>query len=190
MQQPHILALDFDGVLCDGLQEYFQTACRTYQQVWSAASLSQLAERFYRLRPVIETGWEMPVLLRALVLGVADTEILANWSAIAQPLVEDAGLDPRDLAQRLDTTRDRWLQTDLAGWLSLHRFYPGIREQLQTWLAAGTPELFIITTKEGRFVQQLLSEQGIMLPATSIFGKEVKQPKAATLRQLQAAAAV
>jgi hypothetical protein len=42
----------------------------------------------------------------------------------------------------------------------------------------------IITTKEGRFVRQLLHQQHVDLPESQIFGKEVRQPKAQTLRNL------
>ncbi|NET61482.1 MAG: HAD family hydrolase, partial [Symploca sp. SIO2E6] len=66
-----IIALDFDGVLCDGLLEYFQASWYTYCQVWNPDSQKppeDLAQKFYPLRPVIETGWEMPVLVRALIL--------------------------------------------------------------------------------------------------------------------------
>ncbi|HEY9710356.1 MAG TPA: hypothetical protein V6D48_19270, partial [Oculatellaceae cyanobacterium] len=45
-------------------------------------------------------------------------------------------------------------------------------------------QLFIVTTKEGRFVKQLLQEQGIQLPEDRIIGKECKRPKHQTLRQL------
>ena len=31
---PKILALDFDGVICNGLKEYFQTTVRTYQKAY------------------------------------------------------------------------------------------------------------------------------------------------------------
>ena len=34
IKTPTVLALDFDGVLCNGLSEYFQTAWRTYSQFW------------------------------------------------------------------------------------------------------------------------------------------------------------
>jgi phosphoglycolate phosphatase-like HAD superfamily hydrolase len=45
-------------------------------------------------------------------------------------------------------------------------------------------ELVIISTKEGRFIQQLLAQQGLELAANRILGKEIKQPKYETLRQL------
>ena len=31
---PDVLALDFDGVLCDGMREYFETSRRTYAKAW------------------------------------------------------------------------------------------------------------------------------------------------------------
>ena len=64
---PTILALDFDGVICDGLIEYFQTAWRTYCQIWKPVETvpdPDLALSFYRVRPAIETGWEMPLNYR------------------------------------------------------------------------------------------------------------------------------
>ncbi|TVP61412.1 MAG: HAD family hydrolase, partial [Nodularia sp. (in: Bacteria)] len=45
-------------------------------------------------------------------------------------------------------------------------------------------KLYIVTTKEGRFVQQLLQREGVNLLRSTIFGKEVKRPKYETLREL------
>jgi hypothetical protein len=44
--------------------------------------------------------------------------------------------------------------------------------------------LYVITTKEGRFVQKLLADQGLELDRENIIGKEIKQPKYLTLQQL------
>jgi phosphoglycolate phosphatase-like HAD superfamily hydrolase len=182
---PCILALDFDGVICDGLIEYFATTQRTYEQLWQQdRNLEELAQSFYRLRPVIETGWEMPILLRSLVLGVSEAEIFSNWSAIADNIVRAEKVDRTTVSQKLDRVRDNWIQEDLAGWLSLHRFYPGIIDRLRQILNSPI-QLYIVTTKEGRFVQQLLKQQAIELPAAQIIGKEVKRPKYETLRMLK-----
>ena len=71
MAIPNILALDFDGVLCDGMREYFETTRRTYLKVWPTDIVpgEDLFPAFRTLRPVIMTGWEMPILLRAIVHG-------------------------------------------------------------------------------------------------------------------------
>jgi phosphoglycolate phosphatase-like HAD superfamily hydrolase len=189
-QLPDILALDFDGVVCDGLREYFVTTKEAYQQIWLEEVAESFAPSFYRLRPVIETGWEMPILLRALVLGVSETEILNDFQAIARQITEREGLSKQALVNQLDGVRDEWIQHNLADWLSLHRFYPGVIEQLRQLINSPNPtnssiQLYIVTTKEGRFVKQLLQQQGIDLPAAQIIGKESKRPKYETLRILR-----
>ncbi|NER84344.1 MAG: HAD family hydrolase [Leptolyngbya sp. SIO1D8] len=186
MTAPTLLALDFDGILCDGLIEYFQTAWKAYCQLFNRADPEPpagLAERFYPLRPVIETGWEMPLLLHALLQGVEDAAMLDHWPTLVQNILKETGIQPDAAMAVVDGTRDNWIQTDLEGWLSLHRFYPGVIERLQQAIAAGVYPV-IISTKEGRFIQALLAQAGVELAATQIIGKEIKQPKTETLRQL------
>ncbi|MBE9004549.1 HAD family hydrolase [Fortiea sp. LEGE XX443] len=184
---PTILALDFDGVICDGLIEYFEVAWRTYCAIWSPVNDTppddDLALRFYRLRPVIETGWEMPLLIKALLEGVSDEQILQEWVTITPQILLNDKLQAREIGAKLDHLRDDWIATDLDGWLSLHKFYPGVIEKIKLTLDSDV-QLFIVTTKEGRFVQQLLQQEGVNLPSAAIFGKEVKRPKYEILREL------
>lgn len=185
-QRPALLALDFDGVICDGLIEYFQTAWQAYTRIWTPAnstSPDQLASRFYKLRPVVETGWEMPVLLRALLMGASEDEVLQQWAAMRQQYIDMEGLDADAVMAQVDGVRDEWIARDLEDWLAQHRFYPGVIERLKS-LLLGSIEVAIVTTKEGRFVKQLLKQEGIALSDDQIFGKEVGQPKHQTLRQL------
>ena len=183
---PTILALDFDGVICDGLIEYFETAWRTYCQIWSHSSETpppNLAYIFYRLRPVIETGWEMPVLIRALLLEIPEAKIWQEWATIAQQLLAESGLIAADIGKKLDQIRDEWINADLDDWLSLHRFYPGVVEKVRE-LVTSPVQPVIITTKEGRFVSQLLQQQGVKMPNEWIIGKESKRLKHQIIREL------
>ena len=184
---PKLLALDFDGVICDGLIEYFATTKKTYHKIWQADSSTitdEFAEVFSQLRPVIETGWEMPVLLRSLVLGITPDTILSQWHLIRDQIITQENLDTKLLSETLDKTRDDCINNNLDDWLSLHRFYPGILAQLQQIINSDC-HCYIVTTKEGRFVKQLLKKQGIELPANNIIGKECKRPKYETLRLLR-----
>lgn len=184
---PSILALDFDGVLCDGLIEYFQTAWRTYCQIWSPSSLTppdDMAPIFYRLRPVIEVGWEMPVLIRALVLAIPEEKILHDWPSVAQQILLEGNLSAGDIGVKLDSLRDEWIETDLETWLGLHRFYPSVVEKMRSLLADSSVQPIIVTTKEGRFVRQLLQQQQIEMRDEWIIGKECKRPKHQILREL------
>jgi phosphoglycolate phosphatase-like HAD superfamily hydrolase len=187
LNAPQTLALDFDGVLCDGLLEYFQTSWRAYRQTWLTSTHTppdRLADSFYRLRPVVASGWEMPVLLRAIIKGFSEADILQQWQIVRTRIVADEDLNPKILGLRVDTIRDQWIGEDLTEWLSLHRFYPGVSQQLQQWLRADL-NLLIITTKESRFVQKLLDRENIPLPSDRIFGKDRQLPKAEVLRNLQ-----
>ena len=181
-----ILALDFDGVVCDGLIEYFATAWRTYCQIWLPSSYTpsaEIAASFYRLRPVIETGWEMPILIKALVEGISEQEILHQWGEISQSLLQKDKLIAADIALKLDQIRDEWISTDLESWLNLHRFYPGVVEKMQN-VSDRNIHIMIITTKEGRFVRQLLQQQGVEIPEHCIIGKESQRPKHQILTEL------
>ena len=184
---PGSLAFDFDGILCNGLREYFQTAWRVYCDIWgelNAQPPEGLAERFYKLRPVVEVGWEMPVVLRATMTGFSDDEVLADWHRVRQALVSGEKLDTPLIARKVDHTRDQWIQHELEAWLDLHSFYPGVLEMLRSLQAKQIP-FVIVTTKESRFVKRLLARANIQLNDDQIFGKDCKRPKPETLRILK-----
>ena len=184
---PTILALDFDGVICNGLIEYFQAAWRTYCKVWSCPNQNQtedLANKFYRLRPVIETGWEMPVLIKALLEGFTEEQILQDWSDISRKILRQDDFAALEIASMLDKQRDEWIASDLDGWLSMHQFYPGVVERIKS-IYNSQIALYIVTTKEGRFVKELLQKSDFDLPREAIFGKEEKRPKYEILRELK-----
>ena len=189
MAIPDILALDFDGVLCDGLVEYFQTAWYAYSRLWNGDDNQPpegLAEQFYPLRPVIETGWEMPVLIRALVTGVSPSDILDRWRDICQEIVDRDGLSAAEIMAEVDGYRDRQIQNNLDRWLAYHRFYPGTIEQLKL-LQKSSVELVIITTKEARFARELLRQEGVYFSEEQIIGKGAKRPKTESLLEFNPA---
>ncbi len=186
--EPTVLALDFDGVLCNGMKEYFQTAWRAYCTLWQVDPTppAGLAEQFYLVRPLIATGWEMPILLKALLSGYSPAQMAQDWEGLAQALIAKAGITPAELAAQVDGIRDRWIATDPESWLAEQGLYPGIAERLPLWLAS--TEVVIISTKEKRFIEQILAQSGLNLPELAIFGKEVKRPKHQILRELKAKA--
>ncbi|HSE92728.1 MAG TPA: HAD family hydrolase [Methylomirabilota bacterium] len=188
-ERPDILALDFDGVLCEGTREYFETSRRTHARVWPerTPAAEALLPAFRDLRPVIETGWEMPVLLDALVRGLPRKAIGEAWGETRDELLAH---DPRGrdrvvaaLKTTLDQVRREWIAADLTDWLSRHALYCD-REAVRR-VVEGPARTVIVTTKEGEFARQILEHWG--LPVAGIQGKEAGSHKCENLRVLRSA---
>jgi len=110
---PQILALDFDGVICDGLIIFKPLGAPTVKSKPSLPTPPADSASFYQLRPVIETGWEMPVLIRALVLGHnREDEAGLGWDF--SPVVERSRADGSRHRHETRPARDEWITTDLA----------------------------------------------------------------------------
>ncbi len=92
-------------------------------------------------------------------------------------------LDAARCIAEVDGIRDRWIATDVESWLAEQSFYPGVTDRLKSVLASPIHTV-IISTKEKRFIEQLLQKQGVDLTNLRIFGKEVKRPKQQVLREL------
>ncbi len=180
------LALDFDGVICDGLREYFQASCRAARKIWPDLNLdasSSIETRFQALRPVITHGWEMPLLIRALAEDGFGADLEQDWPQVRQAILDRENLEATYLGSTLDQVRDEWIARDWQGWMGLHQFYPGIVSQLQAWADQNLPWV-IITTKETRFVEYLLSEAQVSLPPLGIYGKDSPLSKVDVLLRL------
>ena len=186
MSIPNILALDFDGVLCDGMREYFEASRRTYVNIWPAATVpgEGLFPAFRILRPVIMTGWEMPLLLYAIVQGRPEAAILQGWEHVRDELVNEGPLQGRALiqalTQTLDEVRRAWIAADPRDWMDRNVPYASLDEVRR--LVAEPERTVLVTTKEGEFAGQILEHWGVHL--AGIQGKEAGTHKCDNLRAL------
>ena len=183
---PDILALDFDGVLCDGMREYFETTRRTYVKIWPAdpAPGEDLFPVFRTLRPVIMTGWEMPILLRAIVQGHPVAAVLHGWEKVRDALVHEGPLQGtalvNALAHTLDQVRREWIAADPRDWLERNVPYCSLDEVRR--LVAEPERTVLVTTKEGEFARDILDHWGVHL--ADLQGKEAGTHKCENLRAL------
>ncbi len=181
-----VFCLDFDGVLCDSAPETAVSAWRAAGGLfgWSGREPpGEALERFVRLRPVIETGYQAPLLMALIVRGMEDSRILAEFSELCRRLMAEQGLDRPTLVHAFGDERDRWIRTDLSDWLRRHRFYPGVVPALRRALAQRP--VFILTTKQERFALRLLESAGIDFPRDHLFGFDAGRRKEELLRELR-----
>jgi phosphoglycolate phosphatase-like HAD superfamily hydrolase len=185
---PKILALDFDGVICNSVYEGLQSAWRVYRDIWGGtgdAPPPEVAATYVRLRPALEIGWEFPVVLRAILEGIPEDTLLREFqSKWRLRILEEHHLSQADLAARFDTTRDAWIRKDLASWLGCQDLYPGIADRLKALLQSDV-QVFVITTKESRYAHLIMERNGVTFPADRVWGKERARPKTDLLRVLR-----
>ncbi|MBI4629988.1 MAG: HAD family hydrolase [Candidatus Rokubacteria bacterium] len=166
------------------MREYFEAARRAYRRLRPSVEPSPaLFDSFARLRPLVESGWEMPLVIHAVLTGAVEPELLSDWRPEAW--LRELGVPRETIAATLDRVRDDWIAADEPGWLDHHRFYPGVIERLRG-LAGGPTRVVVVTTKEGRFALTLLARQGVELAAEDVVGKEARRPKREILRELLA----
>lgn len=159
------LFLDFDGVLCDSLEECFRSS-------WLAGSGIPVGTvpppeppfdaayrtRFDAARPFVRSG--------------EDYLVVHEWAAQGKVPVTQADFDaslsshgPEAMAEkkkRLYETRDRLLEFHRARWLSWNPLYGGIAEALQS--QADNPGVWILSTKKAEFIAEILAYHGVSWP--------------------------
>src|SRR5438105_3428585 len=152
---PGLLVLDFDGVVCDGIDEMVETSWRTLVQLTARdipeARRAELHTRFSALRPAIESGWEMVVLLGLLIERDASNDAalrdVAGWAQARDAFLRAHALAQGPIARTFDDVRRRWMTGDTSGWLARHRFYPGIAAWLTQLVGQG--QLFYVLSTKG-----------------------------------------
>jgi phosphoglycolate phosphatase-like HAD superfamily hydrolase len=171
-----LLVFDFDGVLVDGMAEYWWSARRgalALADSLQAAPLrlpEQAPAGFARLRPLIHKGWEMVLMAAELGRPAFDlSTVLADYDrALALALVR-WGWSPDQLQRALEGVREEAIASDPQAWLGLHRFYPGVEQRLAR-LADEGADWAVLTTKGAAFAARLLQAAG--LTPLALFGHE------------------
>ncbi|MFO7821648.1 MAG: HAD family hydrolase [Lentisphaeria bacterium] len=189
-QNPLLIALDFDGVICDSVRETAVSGWRAARHVWPADIATPeppvaVMERFIRLRPYLHTGYEAIPLMRLAMRGVQPSEMTGtDIERAKQEVLAETGLAKKDFLGYFSDTRDEWIKSDEDDWLSRNHFYPGTLEAVEE--TQKHHEVFIITTKLTRFAEKLLKKGGLSIGRDRIFGLDVGKPKEDILEELRA----
>ncbi len=167
MRSPSLLVFDFDGVIVDGMNEYWWSARRACLQLNPAVDLPESTPpQFRQLRPWIHHGWEM-VLSAALIseqrgpleqLGVQ--AFVHDYTSQCTAALERFGWTPALLQQTLEIVRADAVRTDRDSWLALHQPYPGVPERL-TAFSEENMAWAVLTTKARDFTAELLASMGL-----------------------------
>jgi phosphoglycolate phosphatase-like HAD superfamily hydrolase len=182
----NVFALDFDGVLCDSATEMAVSAWRAGSQIWpdwhGQEPPDTSLERFRKLRPLLETGYQAILLMGLIQRETSDEVISDHFPIMSERLLEEIGYSRARSMRLFGQTRDRWIARNLEDWLSRHRFYTHAIEAFVKKIDVAP--VFILTTKPERFAKKLLEARNIDFPSERIFGLDRGKLKEETLEQL------
>ncbi|KAL3791192.1 hypothetical protein ACHAWO_013623 [Cyclotella atomus] len=146
-----------------------------------------LFDKMREIRPAIEVGWQIPVLLSVFLEqqyaatpdapAMTVPEILASYEALVDKWLQEHNLTDKDMIQTFGKVRDDWISNDLASWLDINVFYDGISKGISEC----TGETILVTTKQQRFATALVRHAGISetsMPDDSIYGLGMYRSKA------------
>jgi phosphoglycolate phosphatase-like HAD superfamily hydrolase len=177
-----LLVLDFDGVICDSIDECFASSWTAYHVLHRGDPRRQVPagarEGFARLRPFIRTGEDFP-LIQDLLANGARVRDQADFDAAARR----AGVEKMQLYRALYyTARTSLLEEHRAEWLAMNRIYPHMARALS--LLIPSAPFFILSTKKPPFIIEVLDHARISVPAERILFTE-NEPKLVTVERLR-----
>ncbi len=179
-----LLVLDFDGVICDSIDECFVSSWEAWNRLEGRsppASLPiELRSRFAALRPFVRSGEDYVVIQRLLAEG----RPVRTQGEFDAALAAEGAQGMRRLKDLFYAARGGLLASDRAYWLSLNRVYPHVRAPLAR--AAGRPDVLVLSTKKSEFIAEILAANGIVFPLERIL-YTASRAKAAIVADMLAA---
>ncbi|MBE9153260.1 HAD family hydrolase [Cyanobium sp. LEGE 06113] len=177
------LVFDFDGVLVDGMAEYWWAASAAAERLVPGLAWPEPPHpAFARLRPLIHKGWEMVLMAAELSRPDLDLEgLVAGYREAVPQALARWGWSEAPLQAVLEQVRTEAIATDPAAWLALHRFYPNVVERVRQLEAEGS-SWAVLTTKGAAFAREIL--RGAGLEPQALYGHD-QGSKPEVLRRLQ-----
>ncbi len=186
MQQPIIYALDFDGVLCDSAIETGLAGWKAARKIWTdipQQAPHAIIEQFRQARPILETGFEAIIVIRALLDKHSVNTLLTDFEDIKANYLAKMPYSIEQLKKLFGDTRDQWIKQNPDDWADNNPLFVGITEKLIS--ITDTHPCYILTTKQERFVSQIFHAHQINFPAENIFGLERNKSKEILLMALR-----
>jgi phosphoglycolate phosphatase-like HAD superfamily hydrolase len=157
-----LLVLDFDGVICDSIDECFVSSWIAYYELYRMEQPPQVPVRlraeFARLRPFIRSGEDF-VLIQSILRESTPVPDQAAFDAAAVK----AGADTmRRFKELFYAARRDLLARDRRFWLSLNRVYPHVVAAFAR-LPVDAP-VHILSTKRMEYITESLAEARIHFP--------------------------
>lgn len=162
---PAFLFLDFDGVICNSLEECYRSSWLTGASIPITETPppnppfdAAYRKRFDACRPFIRSGEDYLVVHEWAARG----EVPGDQAAFDRSLEAKGPAALSELKQRLYAVRDELLARHRNLWLGWNPLYPGMAQALA--LQAANPAVWVLSTKKAEFIVEILAHHGVRWP--------------------------
>ncbi len=182
MSSQKIFLFDFDGVIVDGMPEYWHSsllACEKYLNSPYISVDQKLYEKvpntFKEIRPWVKYGWEMVLIVHEIIKTenpiktFNKDDFINNYHQNCQKILKDNSWIAEDLQKILDKSRKYQINKDFKSWVNLHNPFFEVIDFMKE-LRNKEIKTGIITTKGEIFAEKILKELNIF--PEFIFGYE------------------
>ena len=176
----NIIALDFDGVICDSAGECLFSSYITYAQATGRELPQDLdsvpadfREGFYRLRPFIRDGKDYLLILYFLDNGIGiegQVDFDAKTDEWLPELCRLLGTENgKEIEDHFQNNRRVIRGRDEDAWFRMNPLYAGVLEGFRT-CRDRYDAIYVATNKPTDAAYKILSYYGVELPLAQVFG--------------------
>ena len=182
MSAQKVFLFDFDGVIVDGMHEYWHSSLLACERYLNSPNISvdqklykTVPNLFKEIRPWVKYGWEMILIVHEIIktenpLKIHNKEdFINNYHHNCQKILNDNSWNAKDLQKILDKSRKYQIDKDFKSWVNLHNPFFEVINFMKD-LKKRKIKTGIITTKGKIFAEKLLKQLNIF--PELIFGYE------------------
>ncbi len=180
MQSKPLLVFDFDGVIVDGMSEYWSSSRKAcleiiFNESFSYSFPKSIPEKFRKIRPWITHGWEMVLITAELsrkespLFTLGAKAFSDDYEKNLTNALEAWKLTPKQLQKALDQIRKETIQDNFEAWFANHKPFPQVINRIKKLKDEGI-NFAVLTTKSAGFTAKLLAN--LNLKPTLLYGHE------------------
>ena len=168
MHHQKLILFDFDGVIVNGIEEYWlssKIACEKYllnnSKNLNIDKYIEVPKIFVEIRPWVKYGWEMVLITHEILKtykplnNLTKNSFLENYEENCSKLLLKYSWNSSELQQYLDDARVFQIRNDLKKWISLHRPFKEVVSFIKYAKDKGF-KIGVISTKGKTFTLSLI----------------------------------
>ena len=182
MTDQKVFLFDFDGVIVDGMDEYWHSSLLACEKFLNSPNIvvdqklyKKVPNIFKEIRPWVKYGWEMILIVHEILKkenslnNFNKDNYINKYHQNCQKILKDNCWLAKDLQKILDKSREYQIEKDFEKWVNLHNPFFEVVKFMEE-LKKREIKTGIITTKGKIFAEKILKQLNIF--PEFIFGYE------------------